>query len=168
LIGLAHKVFANEHDDLFTMNLSTNRGGTMEFVGTGNVAPHYQNMTNELGAASLLTCPDDRDRSRRWTFLPPLSNSNISYAVGLDGDETQPYMILVSDNHMTSSIPRVGAVLELSTSKALGWTRKIHGGEGNVALSDGSVQRVSSTSLWTQVETALRYSPTNRHRLEFP
>jgi len=173
-ISLAHKVFANDHTNpvtgfvTFTMQLSTNRGGTLEFIGIGKVSAHYQNMSNELGSAKILVCPDDYGRIMRSDFSTPISNSNVSYAVGLDADETQPNMILVSDNHMTSSLPRKGAIIELSASNTVAWSKKLHGGAGNIALADGSVQQVTSTGLWTQVTTALTSSPTNRHRLEFP
>jgi len=172
--SLAHKVFANGRTNpatflgSFTMQLSTNFGGTMEWGGTGNVAVHYQNMSNELGSAKILICPDDRSRIMRSDFRMPISNSNVSYAIGLDADETQPNMILVSDNHMTSSLPRKGAIIELSASKSVAWSKKLHGGAGNIALADGSVQQVTSTGLWMQVTTALTSAPTNRHRLEFP
>lgn len=173
-ISLAHKVFANDHtnpvtgSDTFTMQLSTNHGGTLEFVGTGKVSAHYQNMSNELGSAKILVCPDDYGRIMQSDFRTPLSNSNVSYAIGVDADELQPNMILASDNHMTSSLPRVSSIIELSPSNTVAWTKKLHGGAGNIALADGSVQQVTSTGLWGHVTTALTTSPTNRHRLEFP
>ncbi len=167
-VALAHRVFGNDHGDLFTMRLSTNKGGTLELVGTGNVIAHYQNMTNELGAPQILICPDDRDRTMRRDFLPLLSNTNVSFTVGLDADKTQPNSVLASDNHMTSSLPRVRGIAELSTTNVAGWSHKFHNGGGNFALSDGSVQQATSTQLWQQVIGALRSSGTNHHRLEFP
>lgn len=150
----------------FTMQISTNHGGTLEFVGAGNVAAHYQNLATELGSANLLVCPEDTERVIRTDFLTPLSNSNVSYAVGLDATELTPNMILVSDNHMTSALPRKGAIIELSSSNTVAWTRKLHGGGGNIGFVDGSVQQVSSTGLWVHVTSALTSTPTNR--LEFP
>lgn len=173
-VSLAHKVFANERTnpatllENFTMQLSTNFGGTMEWGGSGNVAVHYQNMSNELGSAKILVCPDDHGRIMRSDFSTPISNSNVSYAVGLDADELQPNMILASDNHMTSSLPRKGAIIELSASNTVAWSKKLHGGAGNIALADGSVQQVTTAGLQMHVTTALTSSPTNRHRLEFP
>lgn len=151
----------------FTMGISTNYGGTLEFVGTGNAAAHYQNIATELGSAKVLVCPEDSGRTMRSDFLIPLSNSNVSYAVGLDADELQPNTILISDNHMISSLPRVGAIIELSVSNTVVWTSKLHDGIGNIGFVDGSVQQITSTGLLIQV-TLLTSAPTNRHRLEFP
>lgn len=167
-VALAHRVFGNDHGDRFTMSLSTNKGGTLELVGTGSVISHYLNMTNELGAPQILVCPDDRTRTMRRDFLPLLSNTNVSFTVGLDSDETLPNSFLASDNHMTSSLPRVRGIAGLSTTNLAGWSQRLHDGGGNFALSDGSVRQATSAILWQQVTQALASTRTNSHRLEFP
>lgn len=171
-IGLAHKVFANDLTNPvtrlgdFTMQLSTNHGGTLEFVGTGKVAAHYQNMVTEVGSPKILVCPDDKDRIMRSDFLPPFNNCNVSYAIGVDASVFLPNTILASDNHMTSSLPRKGSIIELSASNLVSWTRQMHAGAGNICLSDGSVLQVNNSNLWHQVSLAIASAPTNR--LEFP
>ena len=168
----AHRAFLDFHTnpvtrlESFTMQLSTNHGGTLEFVGTGKVAAHYQNMATELGSPMSLVCPDDKGRIRRSDFHTALNNSNVSYAVGLDADESQTNTILISDNHMTSSLPRKGSIIELSASNLVSWTPQLHGGGGNIGLADGSVQMLNNTGLWKQASTAMASAPTNR--LEFP
>lgn len=167
-VALSHRVFANDHGDRFTMSLSTNTGGTLELVGTGSVISHYLNMTKELGAPQILVCPDDRTRTMRRGFLRLLSNTNVSFTVGLDSDETLPNSFVASDNHMTSSLPRVRGIAGLSATNLAGWSQRLHNGGGNFALSDGSVQQATIVTLRQQVTQALASTRTNSHRLEFP
>lgn len=171
-IGLAHKVFATDHTNLvtgleeFPARTSTNQGGSMEYVGTGNVGRHYQAMSNELGSAVVLVCPADKGRFQRRDFVIPMTNGNVSYSVGVDGSERSPNVIVSSDWNMLSLFPRKSGILELTSSNLVSWGSELHRRAGNVALSDGSVQQCTSNGLWELALLSFRELETNR--LEFP
>jgi len=154
-IGLAHRVFANDHTNsagngLYTMTLTTNRGGTLEYAGKGMAYMHYLNMSNELGSAKVLACWSDRERVARPDFLT-LANSNVSYFVGLDADELRPNLLLAGDRHLTNDRPVIGRVMTITSGQTVRWANSVHGGAGNIALADGSVQQCTSEAVTRQV-----------------
>ena len=109
-------------------------------------------MSNELASPVILICPAESDRMRtRATNFDFLSNSNVSYFVGLDASETNPQLILSGDRNITNGTPLKNAMLDLTTNTAAGWNAELHNGVGNIGLADGSVQQVSITGLQTIV-----------------
>lgn len=131
-----------------------------------------------------------------------LNNANVSYFVGVDADETYPSMFLTGDNNIGQAAA-AGGVPEKSFSEEqgpdpgipsgvgkwlgtnapqVGWTDKTHQKQGNVGLSDGSVQAWSSSRLLEGLRgsgDSIRTSPgifgtvggstgTGANRLQFP
>lgn len=45
--GLAFRIFATDNADQFPMQISTNQGGTLEWVRGGNAFRHFQALSNE-------------------------------------------------------------------------------------------------------------------------
>ena len=148
-IGLSFRIFANDRGDAFPMGLSTNKGGSMEYVTTGEVFRHFRAMSNELSTPKVLVCPAD-NRSAASTFAV-LSNFNISYFVGADATDTFPQSLLAGDrNLMTNGVPVGSGLLVLTTHVTVGWTAAQHKHSGNVVLGDGSVQQFTSARLQEQ------------------
>jgi len=98
----------------------------------------------------------------------------LSYMIGLSADETQPNVILTGDRNwavQTANTAGVaafaGASASLAASTAYGWVvataatsisasaASQHDMAGNITLSDGSVQQVTTSGLNTQVAQAL-------------
>lgn len=172
-IGLAFKVFANDHDDKFPY-LVTNS------LGYGNVTQawlHFQAMSNECGSAKILVCPSDRERwnilmsdfglgpTATATSLSSKSNRAVSYTIGLGADETQPNAILASDRHVeVTPFNLEGRLFRFITngSQVVNWSAAQHNGAGNIALSDGSVQQVTSGGLAEQARQQSLAGVTNR------
>jgi prepilin-type N-terminal cleavage/methylation domain-containing protein len=130
-------------------------------------------LSNELNTPKILVCPSD-DRTAHTNFDlvlgntvagKSLANVNLSYFVGKDAQDGNPGMLLIGDRNIVgqspggplpTSIPgggfgNVGA-MALGSSFTAGvatpaWTDKVHHGQGNVLLSDGSAQQVSSFRL---------------------
>jgi prepilin-type N-terminal cleavage/methylation domain-containing protein len=130
-------------------------------------------LSNELSTPRLLICPSD-ERTVQTNFNMSagntsagtyLANANVSFFVGKDANSANPQMLLVGDRNIVgqgpggnlpSPIPgggfgNVGAVA-LGTNFNCGtqtpaWTEKIHRGVGNVLMSDGSAQQLSSPRL---------------------
>jgi prepilin-type N-terminal cleavage/methylation domain-containing protein len=97
-----------------------------------------------------------------------IANIYISYFLGIDAQEGQPQMFLAGDRNIwgglalptpnwSGTVPNNGygngpnACLAMGTNTAAnatwGWTEKEHQKNGNILITDGSVQQLSSTRL---------------------
>jgi hypothetical protein len=158
---LAFKTWALDREDTFPMNLGTNRGGTKEYVPEGPAFKHFQALSNEFANPRILICPSDTRRPA--LNITGLSNSNLSYFIGLDVQDTNPQMFLIGDRNLTNGPLPLNHILTLNTNFPAAWTRELHRYQGNVGLADGSVQQFSSNALNATIG-GLAYS----NRLAFP
>lgn len=152
-LGTAFKIWGARDGGLYPMSVSTNKGGTLEYVATGEVYRHFPVMSDAMGASALvLVCPSDKRQGAK-DFGPGFSNTNISYFLGVDarGDDT-PQMLLAGDRNITNGVPLKNGFLELSANHSAGWTHEVHNGQGNVLLSDGSVQGWNTLGLRKGIE----------------
>jgi competence protein ComGC len=145
-IGLAFRVWSNDHGERFPMTVSTNKGGSLEFTSSGEVFRHFRVISNELNNIQLLICPADLTRLRGTNFAT-LNNSNLSYFLGLDADATHPQMILAGDRNITTNGRLMSGLLTLPSGRPLRWTKDIHGHCGNIGLADGSAQQLTDSTL---------------------
>lgn len=120
---------------------------------------------------------DERTYATNFAFfnaIPagPFRNLTVSSFVGRDADETLPLMFLAGDRNIygisgtTPTAANVGygfstpngntvfdtgaglcAALTTNASANVGFTAKMHAGAGNIVLSDGSVQQLTSSRL---------------------
>jgi hypothetical protein len=148
--GLSFRMFANDNGGAFPKEVSTNEGGSKEYVTMPDAFPHWRALSNELSTPMFLICPAD-NRKPADSFAV-LSNVNVSYFIGLDALETFPQMVLAGDrNLMTNGAPVGGGLLILTTNVTVGWTAAMHNGPGNVVLGDGSVQQMIVSRLQQQL-----------------
>lgn len=133
-VGLAFRVFATDNGDKFPMAISTNEGGSSQFVtavgnplGINNIYRHFMAMSNELSTPKIVVCPSD-DALEASDFSPQVAAANsgrtpfinnkyISYSVGLQGDETYPSMVLGSDRNIYNN--GLGSTMINSNTTAL-------------------------------------------------
>ncbi len=96
-----------------------------------------------------------------WAMLD--GERHVSYFVGLDSREALPQSILAGDRHVFGG----NGGLDPSWSLFLGnsidaaWQRTVHVNQGDLALSDGSVQRTTTESLREHIAAALASGSTN-------
>ena len=141
------------------MAVSTNKHGTAEWAEGGNAFRHFQAMSNELVSPKILICPRDSKRQRASDFLNTTnassfqSNSNLSYFVSFDADETKPERLLSGDRNITGGVFTNGFLRLLKTNSPAGWTKELHEGSGNIGLSDGSVSQTTAPQLQQQLRT---------------
>jgi len=129
-VGLAFRIFANEHDELLpydTPNLylygrstaTAGNGGNPIIYQSQNIqAWHiFQVMSNELASPKVLLCPADSSRANNETDhfrqdasgATPFSdgtvgqNRALSYFAGLRASETRPQAVLSGDRNVSSS-----------------------------------------------------------------
>src|SRR6266480_1392815 len=62
-VGLSFRTFANDHDGKFPMQLSTNNGGSLEFIAGGNAYRHFLALSKELSTPKILICPADKRKA---------------------------------------------------------------------------------------------------------
>jgi type II secretory pathway pseudopilin PulG len=162
--GLAFRIWEGDNGDKYPMAVSTDKGGTMEFTTGADTFRHFQVMSNELSTPKILICPADT-RTIANNFVH-LKNQNVSYFVGLDANEEFPQRFLDGDRNITGESEPENGILKLVSGQRVSWTRDIHVNQGNVGLSDGSVQQYSNSDL----RNALRNSgdPTNTWRIGLP
>jgi prepilin-type N-terminal cleavage/methylation domain-containing protein len=174
-VGLSFRLFSNDNQDTFPMNLSTNEGGSSEFdLNALFTWKHLAAVSNELGTPKVLVsaAPELTPRveatsfaagpnaSPDGSFVPFNSNLNISYFVGLDASETEPQSLLAGDRGVTNRIrpqidgPANAMIVQMGTNVTVGATAYAgfsnHGawhGLGSVVLGDGSVQMLTSSRL---------------------
>lgn len=152
-IGVAARVWEGDNGNTYPWQTPGTNGGTMDFVTGPNAWRHFQVMSNELSTPKILLCPvDDDQHTTQATNFANLSNSYISYFVGIDACETNAMMLLSGDHNLTNGTPVRNGLLQLTTNDSSGWTAGMHNKVGNIAKADGSVQAVSSSGLRTIVE----------------
>jgi prepilin-type N-terminal cleavage/methylation domain-containing protein/prepilin-type processing-associated H-X9-DG protein len=169
-IELAFKMWAGDNGDRFPMGVSTNGGsGVQEFVSVLANNPNcyrvYQIMSNELNDPKICVCPSD-ERSAKTNFSGTgasadfLNNTAVSYAIGAEASDTQPSMLLLADRNATNftgagatAVAGYGPGTNLiNMGTNAGWgLGKMHDGQGNIGLADGSVQQVSKSKLVSQL-----------------
>ena len=169
-IGLACRLFENDHSGLLPAPTSVNNaGGSHESVETPEVFRYFQAMSNQLGTPLILVCPGDWRRVPSRSFAT-LANSNLSYFLNLTALEageaihSYPQEFLSGDSHLRSNRRIINNVLTVRTNDLVYWTRGNHQGSGNVALTDGGVQQFSTAAL----QKAFASSGTPATRLAIP
>jgi hypothetical protein len=118
-------------------------------------------MSNELNTPKILFCPTEYDRTKKSATvfrsganghdIPFTSNTNLSYFVGVDAVDANPQAFLSGDHNLTNGTPLVDELLLLSTNAPVSWTDEMHHRQGNVLLSDGSVQALSTFGIRSAV-----------------
>lgn len=186
-VGLSFRTWAIDNDGNNPMNVAgggtttaaNDAGGAAGACSAASYLYHvFRCMSNELSTPKILFCPSEMDGSAKYsasTFassvvsgqaaqVPFASNTNISYFVGWDANETSPQMFLTGDHSIgnnnaantttKAANPYRNTFVSISTNAAtsplnhVAWTDSSqHQGQGNIGLADGSVQGFSVNAL---------------------
>jgi len=146
-VGLAFRMWANDYQERFPWQVSTNDGGTRELIGE-DVTPHFRAIDKELSTPKVLTCnSDSRTRVASWDQF---NASSLSYFVGFDANETRPLTLLTGDRNVTTNGWLAFGLAKLNRNTAPGWSRTMHISYGNVGFADGSAQQLTPEALREQ------------------
>jgi prepilin-type processing-associated H-X9-DG protein len=149
-IGVAEEMFQNNHNSIPPWSLPVADGGTLEYCASGEQTfRHFQAQSNYIVAMRTLICPQDaRQAATNWEGL---TNTNVSYFVGLDSNNKLPRSILAGDRNITSSS---SVILEASQSALPSWIKSVglHGDKGHLLFGDGHVEEVDSAGLSNAVQ----------------
>ena len=144
--GLAFHSFALAHQDRFPMQVSTNDGGSMEFLQAANAMTgefyfsyrHFAALSNELGVAKVLNCPTDTRHPA--TNFAGLQNDNLSYFVAGNPEFGNPNSALAGNRNLS---PLYGSIASVGGYRSLMWNEELHRFKGNVLFSDGHVDQLN-------------------------
>jgi hypothetical protein len=145
-IGLSFRIWESDHTNLYPMSISTNLGGTLEYVASSETFRHFQVVSNELSIPKVLVCPADV-RQPAKDFGSTFNNTNISYFVGLDADDSRPQNLLSGDRNIIGGTKMANGILEITANQLVGWSSEMHSGIGNIGLADGRVQTTRTDAL---------------------
>ena len=168
-VGLAFRMWANDHGDRFPWEVPAAYGGTKEFAHLPHAALHYAVVSNEFISPKILTCTSEKNRIRTHSWTAPLHKS-LSYFAGLSATEPHPTALLAGDRHVSTNPSAMVGLLTVENSKLLRWTKGLHEGrgEGNVCFADGSVAQLSTSKLRTSFNAALEALTNQPVRLVIP
>jgi prepilin-type N-terminal cleavage/methylation domain-containing protein len=159
-IALAAKTFTLDNDR-YPWHLLPSDGGTYG-PDAGMAWRNFFAISNELVAPQVLVCPSDtatKMLAGTWgEFASAAWQSNaLSFFLGLDSFDQLPIVILAGDRNITGGIadgcgsvansPGAPAREYKSGDTSIGWTNGVHGRSGDLAMTDGSVQRANKREL---------------------
>ena len=171
-VGLAYRLFSNDHEDKFPWRLSPADDGTQN-AAAQEAFRHYRAVSNELVTPKVVVCPSD-DRTTANTFIDGVfSDANLSYGVGYEADEAKPQTILAVDRNIENGATPINTTPCSSFTGAMAtqitltttWSSGIHNQAGNVGLGDGSVQQVTTRGLQQQSNSSDPANDNNHTRL---
>ena len=83
-IVFAHILWEHDYNSArFPGEVSTNKGGTLEYLKRGELFEHFRALTNGLSfKPTVLVCPSDNRKPAK--SFRTLGNSNLSYFVNMD------------------------------------------------------------------------------------
>lgn len=144
-IGLAFRIWANDNNDLYPMQVVEAAGGAKEAAERGELFRVFLVMTNELSVPRTVIClADQRSAATNWAAL---TNTNLSYFVGLDAEDIRPNMILSGDRDIAENGQLLRGTANLTTNRPVAWHKLLHKEGGNIGLADGSVQQTTVATL---------------------
>jgi hypothetical protein len=164
-IGVAYRLWSNDKGDLFPASAPQTNGGWSDLLSRANASTsawtNYATMSNELGQSPLiLICPaDERKPANSFSSL---ANTNISYFVVVNANDTYPQSLLGGDRNLGPGTtpdpeygfsPTNGKGNDVVINGPVCWSLKMHSrgnaaGAGNILLGDGSAQQTSSGNLY--------------------
>lgn len=164
-VGLAFRVWAADHDDQFPQTVRAAAGGAAEAIVQHQLFRVFLPMSEELNNAmanhsynydsvpARFLCPADRRKAA--PSLETMRDENISYFLGIDARPDRPNMVLMGDRNLAywvdakgfTEAGRLQGLVSLRTNSLVGWDRGLHKNGGNILLTDGSVQQLTSSLL---------------------
>jgi hypothetical protein len=172
-ICFAFKTWATDNNNRYPWHLPPSEGGTYG-PSAGQCYSNFACLKAELVTPKILVCPSDRktkDTVLDWSsgpeglLNPANQNKAIGYFAGLDAFESLAVTFMAGDrglyggksNHCASvaDMPGIWAHdLTPSVNAKLTWDKNIHGGRGNIGVSDGSVQRTTRAEMTNMAAVA--------------
>jgi prepilin-type N-terminal cleavage/methylation domain-containing protein len=166
-IGLAFRMWSNDHGDKFPWKVSAETNGTMELTETPQVFRHFAAISNEVVSPKILVCAADSERER-VSLWDKFNNKHLSYFIGLDSNEAFPQSILSGDRNIAGGKPDSNGIVRFGSTNQAGWGMDLHNRKGSIGLADGSTQLVNENFLRNQIQSALLSTNVDALRFSIP
>lgn len=121
-----------------------------------NVSSTFLVLKQEIKTPRILACPSDSEKIPTVNF-ETLSDSNISYFIGVDTKENKIGMLLAGDRHLEGASPNKScpiadikkAAYEITRTRIprIYWSNIIHKGVGIVTIGDSSAHIVNTSKI---------------------
>jgi prepilin-type N-terminal cleavage/methylation domain-containing protein len=159
-LGLGYSLWADDHGQKYPWLVNPSDGGTM---GAGFAWMHAQAISDFLVTPKLLHCPCDNEKKTAADFstrspagFPALTNTALSYNLGLDASPLAPGIPLASDHNVVGYTNQFCVIAQLVGVKwpapeVASWDAKVHGYRGNLLLGDGSARQLDNSHLKAQM-----------------
>ncbi len=124
-IGTALWFFAGDHDDHFPPEVAVTNGGSMELIGTGNPALHFQTLSNYTsGNWYAFHCPGDHP-GQPATNRVGLPAGSVSYFLSMNAKPGPATVFLAGDRNLElAGRPVPPGLFTLLSNANVGWTRE--------------------------------------------
>ena len=179
--SLGLRMWSNDHSEKFPWKATQNDSGISDYPGkdTFGAWDGFRCASNEITSPKVLACPADPKKTKASVFVNPgtvsvggliaFGDTNLSYFISVDADETIPTKFLCGDrnfvtksgggNGVTTAGPTVGTKLAITdpgnnAKPNINWDTTTHVKAGNFALSDGSVTQSTTDTLQKQGSAA--------------
>lgn len=175
-VGTATRIYATDNQDRFPWQVPSVEGGSADSLNKAKENwVHWQALSNELSNPKVIRCPRDSNRTQANTFATKAprgaagrdtvpfgpkgtegGNKSMSYFLGSEADESKPNNILAGDRNVVfgkynNDNDNKGVIKKLGkrfTGKnTVGWSEGLHETQGDILLSDSSVQQASDSKL---------------------
>jgi prepilin-type N-terminal cleavage/methylation domain-containing protein len=180
-VGLAFRMWSNDHQERFPWRVKVAEGGVMDVGGadgTFSAWDCFRAASNELNSPKVLNCTADIAKARASAFMDPVPatdpvgiiifrDNTLSYFMGVDGDETKPNKILSGDRNVkgfgtaagifgaaNGSTGARGTFTSQTDANNAIFDANVHVKAGNVGLSDGSVAQTTTDNLKKAIHQA--------------
>ena len=159
-VALGFRMWADDNNGHFPWAVDFAEGGSKD---SPVWADHFRACSNELVAPNILVCPSDKDRNAAAEWSNFAGFDNVSFFAGLTAVEADPLTLLLGDGNIIGGGGGVNPYWNhfIGSSIDATWEDTVHGGRGNVALSDGSAQTMTTMALREQISAVLTAGATN-------
>jgi prepilin-type N-terminal cleavage/methylation domain-containing protein len=175
-VGLAFRMFSNDHNEKFPWQVDQNDGGVKDFRGANAFQAWdcFRASSNELNSPKVLNCPSDGDKQRANLFwgmsgtslagsvpagATAFQDTHLSYFMAVDADETRPSKLLAGDRNLeghgaAGTAPYTKTFNNDGQANSVEWSGNMHQKNGNLGLSDGSVSQATTDNLRRGIRAA--------------
>lgn len=159
-VALGFRMWSGDNNGLFPWHVSPANGGADDSV---DWIEKFRACSNEFNTPKILVCPSDKDAQLKINFFDLTGDNDVSFFYGKDALEVKPDTILMGDRNVYGGGGGVDLMWNLAAGSSIdaAWEDTLHGGVGQIALSDGSVQQSTTMSLREQISVALQTGSTN-------
>lgn len=156
--GFAFHVYANDHENLFPMQVHVHDGGTLEWTTMPQslstfAYKHFQSLSNQVTNPKILVCPTDTGVTVATNWVD-VQNTNLSYFVWVTARPNMSSDPLAGDRN-------IGWNTMMSPSDRYNvdnyfWQTNMHVACGNVVFADGRVELLNTDGLRRAIQLGLQ------------